>query len=94
MSKKKTQSTKIATVFSDTFSILIVFGILITVNVLVSQFGSFRLDLTKEKLYTLSGGTKGAEGGLYLGAGKDLAEGSFWSGLIDDVRIYDRVIEP
>ncbi len=32
--------------------------------------------------------------GLYIGAGKDLSAGSFWSGLIDDVWIYDRVVEP
>jgi hypothetical protein len=32
--------------------------------------------------------------GLYLGAGADLAPGTFWSGLIDEVRIYDRAIEP
>jgi hypothetical protein len=29
-----------------------------------------------------------ATGGLYLSAGSTLASGSFWSGLIDDVRIY------
>ena len=33
-------------------------------------------------------------GGLYIGAGKDLEPGTFFSGLIDDVRIYDRVIIP
>ncbi len=43
---------------------------------------------------TLSGGMKGAESGLYMGVARDLAEGTFWSGLIDDVRIYDRVVEP
>jgi hypothetical protein len=32
--------------------------------------------------------------GLYLGAGRNLAVGTFWSGLIDDVRIYDRSITP
>jgi hypothetical protein len=32
--------------------------------------------------------------GIYIGAGKNLAAGSFWSGLIDDVRIYDRAITP
>ncbi len=32
--------------------------------------------------------------GLYIGADSHLTEGSFWSGLIDDVRIYDRVVEP
>jgi len=35
-----------------------------------------------------------AEGGLYFGAGNALTAGSFWSGLIDDVRIYDRSITP
>jgi len=34
------------------------------------------------------------KGGLYLGAGKTLAPGSFWSGLIDDVRIYNRAVKP
>jgi len=35
-----------------------------------------------------------ASGGLYIGAGSDLEPGSFWSGLIDDVRIYNRAITP
>ena len=39
-------------------------------------------------------GLGSSEGGLYLGAGKDLDAGSFFSGLIDDVRIYDRAITP
>jgi hypothetical protein len=29
-----------------------------------------------------------SEGGLYFGAGKDLDAASFFSGLIDDIRIY------
>ncbi len=33
-------------------------------------------------------------GGLYVGAGKGLAPGTFWSGLIDDIRVYDRAVEP
>jgi hypothetical protein len=37
---------------------------------------------------------KSAYGNLRIGAGKDLAAGTFWSGLIDDVRIYQRVIQP
>jgi hypothetical protein len=37
---------------------------------------------------------KSAYGNLHIGAGKDLAAGTFWSGLIDDVRIYQRVIQP
>jgi hypothetical protein len=32
--------------------------------------------------------------GLYIGAGSNLATGSFWSGLIDDVRIYNSVVHP
>jgi hypothetical protein len=32
--------------------------------------------------------------GLYIGVGKDLATGTFFSGLIDDVRIYSRVVHP
>ena len=33
-------------------------------------------------------------GGLYIGAGRTLDAGSFFSGLIDDVRIYNRAITP
>jgi hypothetical protein len=33
-------------------------------------------------------------GGLYIGAGTSLAPGTFWSGLIDDVRIYNRAVQP
>jgi hypothetical protein len=36
----------------------------------------------------------GSEGGLYIGAGSTLEEGSFWTGLIDDVRIYNRAVTP
>ena len=36
----------------------------------------------------------GSEGGMYIGAGNALDEGTLWTGLIDDVRIYDRVITP
>jgi hypothetical protein len=36
----------------------------------------------------------GATGGLYIGTGKDLEPGTFWSGLIDDVRIYNRAVRP
>ena len=35
-----------------------------------------------------------SEGDLYIGVGNDLEHGTFWSGLIDDVRIYNRVITP
>jgi hypothetical protein len=39
-------------------------------------------------------GLNGSSGGLYIGAGNVLDTGSFWSGLIDDVRIYNRTITP
>jgi hypothetical protein len=35
-----------------------------------------------------------SNGGLHIGASKDLDAVSFFSGLIDDVRIYNRVIHP
>ena len=31
---------------------------------------------------------------LYLGVGSTLSPGTFWSGLIDDVRIYNRAVRP
>ncbi len=36
----------------------------------------------------------GATTGLNIGAGATLAPGTFWSGRIDDVRIYNRVVKP
>ncbi len=39
-------------------------------------------------------GLTGSTNGLYIGAGSKLAAGSFWSGLINDVRVYDRVVKP
>jgi len=36
----------------------------------------------------------GATGGLVIGVGTDNQADTFWSGMIDDVRIYDRVVEP
>ena len=35
-----------------------------------------------------------SDGGLYLGCGKAMEPGTFWSGLIDDVRIYNRAVRP
>ena len=32
--------------------------------------------------------------GLYIGAGKAMAPGTFFSGLIDDVRVYNRAVRP
>ncbi len=42
------------------------------------------------------GGLQGSRGDLTIGAGNnlDLDPGAFWSGLIDDVRLYDRVVTP
>ena len=39
-------------------------------------------------------GLESVNGGLYFGAGKTLDAGSFFSGLIDDVRIYNRAVIP
>jgi hypothetical protein len=39
-------------------------------------------------------GTGTSDDGLYIGAGEDLALGTYWSGLIDDVRIYNRAVTP
>ncbi len=35
-----------------------------------------------------------ADGDLHIGVGSGLEPGSFWSGLIDDVRIYNRAVHP
>jgi hypothetical protein len=32
--------------------------------------------------------------GLYVGAGKTMEPGTFWSGMVDDVRIYSRAVSP
>ena len=37
---------------------------------------------------------QGSDGGLYIGAGKAMESGTYWSGLIDDVRIYNRAVKP
>jgi len=37
---------------------------------------------------------EGSDNGLYIGAGTAMEPGSFWSGLIDDVRIYNRAVTP
>jgi len=39
-------------------------------------------------------GLASSDGGLIFGAGKNLAPGSFFSGLIDDVRVYNRAVRP
>jgi hypothetical protein len=42
----------------------------------------------------LERGVPASAGGLHIGAGKNLDAGSFWSGLIDDVKVYYRAITP
>lgn len=37
---------------------------------------------------------KFASGGYNIGAGKNLEAGSFWAGLIDDIRLYNRAVKP
>jgi len=39
-------------------------------------------------------GLESSTGGLYLGTGKLMAPGTYFSGLIDDIRIYNRAISP
>jgi hypothetical protein len=36
----------------------------------------------------------GSNGGLNIGCGKNSEPGTFWSGLIDDIRIYNRAVSP
>lgn len=40
------------------------------------------------------GDLAGSTGGLIIGAGSTLAAGTSWSGMIDDLRIYDRAVKP
>ena len=39
-------------------------------------------------------GLTSSSGGLYIGCGKGMETGTFFSGLIDDIRIYNRVVSP
>jgi hypothetical protein len=39
-------------------------------------------------------GLAGLTNGLYIGTDKNHKAGTFWSGLIDDVRLYDRAVTP
>jgi hypothetical protein len=47
------------------------------------------IEVARDTMLTLAG-----SGGLQIAAGKDLDPGSFWTGLIDDVRIYSRAVKP
>jgi len=35
-----------------------------------------------------------SQGGLYIGAGEDLDLAGFWSGFVDEIRIYDQAVAP
>jgi len=48
------------------------------------------VEVARDEQTSLAGST----GGLHIGAGGNLELGSFFSGLIDDVRIYNRAIAP
>jgi hypothetical protein len=37
---------------------------------------------------------EGSNNGLYIGCGKGMETGTYFSGLIDDIRIYNRVVSP
>ncbi|MBW7990556.1 MAG: hypothetical protein FVQ84_11145 [Planctomycetes bacterium] len=37
---------------------------------------------------------EGSNSGIYIGTGKSMEPGTYWSGLIDDVRIYNRAVRP
>jgi hypothetical protein len=52
------------------------------------------VDGTEVARDTLGATLAGSAGGLYIGAGSTLASGTFWSGLIDEVRIYNRAVQP
>jgi hypothetical protein len=39
-------------------------------------------------------GLESSTGGLYIGCGKGMEAGTYWSGLIDEVRIYNRAVTP
>jgi hypothetical protein len=39
-------------------------------------------------------GLEGSSNGLYIGIGKAMQPGTYFSGLIDDVRIYDKALTP
>ena len=39
-------------------------------------------------------GLESSDDGLYIGCGMAMEVGTYWSGLIDDVRIYNRAVQP
>jgi hypothetical protein len=47
-----------------------------------------------EAAHDTAAGLEPSEGGLYFGSASTLDPGSFFSGLIDDIRIYDKALSP
>ena len=43
---------------------------------------------------SLGDGLSGSSGRILVGCRRTMAAGQFWSGLIDDVRIYNRAVKP
>ena len=39
-------------------------------------------------------GLGGSDNGLYIGCGYNMEPGTYFSGLIDDIRIYNRAVRP
>jgi len=58
------------------------------------RFRTLYLDGARAAMDTQSVELPSSEGGLYIGAGSNLETGAFFSGLIDDVRIYNVALTP
>ena len=43
---------------------------------------------------TAQAGLESSDGGLYFGAANTLAPVTFWTDLLDDIRIYDQAVTP
>ena len=58
--------------------------------------GSYRTLCVDETVVAedMQDGLGGSDNGLYIGAGSNMQTGSFFSGLIDDVRVYNRAVKP
>jgi hypothetical protein len=60
--------------------------------------GSYRTlyfdDIEVARDINVQSGLAGSDGGLHIGAGKNLEPGAFFSGLIDDIRVYNRAVTP
>ena len=60
--------------------------------------GSYRSLYVDDQLVATDAGLQNNlsshQGGLNIGAVNNRQSGTFWSGLIDDVKIYDRVVVP